>query len=225
LVIEVPECEYYQPPTKIIPFREWLALEKGIHGIALACKGIYNYESLHDHITGVAGVKITLMRSVGNMGVINSKIRKNSASMAIPVPECQCKGIQVFEFCYIPYDAGTEELSFKADADVFLYPPVAYLIRSKYGSNTSKKEFSLPFSWKQKNIVFSCFKKAYEGNSYVLRFYENEGKATRLSLKLGYREAFFSNMNEQVLDRILIVNGEAAIDIKAHQIITILMNQ
>ena len=70
-----------QPSTRLFPFREWLSMSDGHKGIAVAAKGLYDYEPDIDRVTGCRICRFTLLRGVGNMSRINMKMRKGVAAV------------------------------------------------------------------------------------------------------------------------------------------------
>ena len=176
-----PEGECVQPPTNIFPFREWLALGGGERGMAVACKGMYDYEPYADRITNRSAVKLTMLRAVGNMNRINTKMRMGAAAWNYDFPGGQCPGAQEFEYAFIPYSP-RNGLQFIDEANAFLYPPVGHVVRAgtpvghvvrasadneTYAATGARRGMGtgafpdLPFNWTAKNIVLSAFKPAY----------------------------------------------------------------
>ncbi len=201
-----------QPPTQLLPFREWLAAEDEKNGLAVAFKGLYDYEAINDPLTNKPDVFVTLLRSFEMMGRINTVQRDGAASEAFRTRGAQCQGIQTFEWSYIPYEVkAMHETTFIEEAQAFLFPPLSHAIRSKAEKNTPAA-FHKPFTWKEKNIQLSAFKRAHDLDGFVLRLYENQGVETDIRLELnGFCRAFESNMNEDTL-------SEMAIDVETLQL-------
>ena len=189
-----------QPPTQLLPFREWLAAADENNGLAVAFKGLYDYEAVNDPLTNQPDVFVTLLRSFALMGRRNTVQREGAASEAFQTSGAQCQGLQTFEWSYIPYEAKSRhETAFIEEAQAFLYPPVSHAIRSKAEGN-APAAFGRPFAWNEENIQFSAFKRAHDLDGFVLRLYENQGVATDIQLTLkGFCKAYESNMNEDTL--------------------------
>ena len=175
---------WYQPPTRLLPFREWIAVEDGTHGMAVAFKGMYDYEAVMSPLSQEPDLYVTLVRGFEKMGRIHMMQREWPASEAIETPGAQCLGIQEMEWSYIPYETSeTDTAPFLPLAQSFLYPPVIHAVRSR----TKAESFdSLPpaFGWNEKNIQFSAYKQCHDRDGYMLRFFENQGKRT---LRRGHR--------------------------------------
>lgn len=213
---------WYQPPTQLLPFREWLAVEDGTNGLAIAFKGMYDYEAVMNPLSGEPDVYVTLVRGFERMGRIHMMQREWPASEAIVTPGAQCLGIQEMEWSYIPYQADeNEKAPFLPLAQSFLYPPVIHAIRSK-----SKEELfdTLPpsFGWTEKNIQFSAYKQCLNRDGYILRFFENQGKRTRAVIRIGnFRKAWMSNMSEETLAPLDVSNGSVVIDLEPYKAVSL----
>ena len=66
-----------------------------------------------------------------------------------------------------------------------------------------------PFRVSEPSIRFSAFKKCYDGDGYILRLFEDQGKETGASILLpaNFARAELANMNEHTLDALTIENG------------------
>lgn len=206
---------WVQPPTRQLPFREWLAVEGRGRGLAVAAKGIYDYEAVRNPRTNQVQIYLTLFRSVGLMSRINMMQRECHAAWPFKTPGAQCQGEQVIAWSYLPYcPEDTEAAPFIKDAQAFLYPPAAHMVREAGGQPESGREAAPPFQWPEKNIQFSAFKRSYEGDAYILRIYENQGKETPVRIRLDrkFGEVWLSNMDEQKLEKLEI--RESGVDIR-----------
>jgi len=205
-----------QPATRIYPFREWIAAEDENHGLAVACKGLYEFEPMSDRLRETAIMKITLLRGFDNMTRINTKMRQGVAAMSAPIPEAQCIGEQTFEYSFIPYDTAE---GFSDNVEAWLHPPVAHVADFPKSGDIAP---CTPYSWDPENIRFSCFKRAEDGNGYILRLWENEGKETNFELKLqGFTSAELTNGEEIVTEPLPIENNRVNLKVKPYGIVTL----
>lgn len=213
---------WFQPPTQLLPCREWVAAEDGKQGLAVALKGMYDYEAITDAVTGAADIYITLLRSIGMMGRLNMITREGGASDAVKTPGAQCMGEHMMEWSYIPYEVSEEEKApFLSLAQGFLYPSVTHAVRSVAVSE-KLDSFMPAFSWENKNIQFSTFKKCMDRNGYILRFYENQGKKTNVNLKInGFDKAWMSNMDEAKKEEVEIAGGEIHLEVLPYKAVSI----
>jgi alpha-mannosidase len=217
----VPGETLAQPHTRLFPFREYAAMEDDRKGFAIGVKGLYDYSPLVDEITGDTGISLTLLRGVGNMTRLNTKMRQGAAAMYPETPGSQCLGEQVFEYSFIPYLKG-EGQNAQILADAFLYPPAAWRMK------TPKKPARIPLpqfpNWDAKNVRFSCFKRSWDGEKYILRFYEGEGIETALKLRIpAFSAASRCRMDETQAISLPLTGEEISLQIKPYEIVTLLL--
>ena len=210
-----------QPPTQLLPCREWIAVDDGKHGLAIAFKGLYDYEAVTDPLTGCPDLYMTLLRGFERMGRINTIQRVGQASPACVTPGAQCLGTQEIEWAYLPYTPDeADKAPFLPAAHAFLYPPVTHMIRSERPGNLER--IPAPFEWNAPNIQFSTFKRAMDGDGYILRLYENQGKTTTIKLQVqGFLEAALSAMDERPGSPICIQNNFIDLTFKPYKVLTL----
>ena len=200
--------EWYQPPTRILPCREWIAVSDRKNGLAIAMKGMYDYEAAVNPLTMEPDLYVTLLRGVELMGRINMMQRRVPASEAIKTPQAQCLGEQTIEWSYVPYQVcESDKAPFLPEVQAYLYPPVSHAVRS---AQIAAEFCALPsaFRWDEPNLQFSAFKKCIDRDGYILRFFENQGKRTKARIHVGkFKKAWLSNMNEEKLEEIVIADG------------------
>ena len=110
-----------QPPTRILPFREWLAVDDGRTGLAIATKGLYAYEAVMNPLSRQPELYLTLVRGIEYMSRIHTIQREGEASNSHHTPGAQCLGRQVVEWSYLPYQADPEDVApFITQAEAFL---------------------------------------------------------------------------------------------------------
>ena len=151
--------------------REWAALTDGENGLAVALKGVYDYEANVEPLSNETNLAFTLIRGFELMGRINMPQRKRGASMAVPVPGAQCLGEQTIEWSFIPFAPEADNrLPFVPVADSFLYPPVSHAVRTIDQKPQPAQEKPL-YAWDAQNIRFSIFKREADGDGYVLLYF------------------------------------------------------
>jgi alpha-mannosidase len=155
------------------------------------------------------------------MGRLNTMQRKGGASSSVATPGAQCPGTQRFEWSYIPYATdGNNKAPFLALAQSFLYPPVSHVIRSN--REDSVLDGARSFSWAEPNIQFSAFKRCHDGDGYILRFFENQGKATEVRVNIpAFSGAFLSDMNEKTGEPLSIRDGTVTVRAGAYKAVSI----
>ena len=216
---------WLQPPTQILPFREWLAVDDGSTGLAVAVKGLYDYTAVVNPLDREPTVSLTLLRGFEYMSRLNTLQRKGDAARCHHTPGAQCLGVQVIEWSYIPYRVQQGNLApFLPQAQAFLFPMMTHMVRARQVEKKLPARYQ-PFQLYDTNIHFSAFKRAMDRNSYVLRFFENQGKAVNARIRLsGFRKVFRSNMNEEVLGEVKPeADGTLHVTTGAYKVVTLLL--
>lgn len=220
-----------QPPPTTFHFREWVAVEQGGHGLAVASRGLHEYESR----AGKTGVDlyVTLQRGYGRMGRSNFKTRGGATSPTIPTPGAQCLGPQTFDYSILPYSAKTRaaRASFMPQALAFLYPPIAHqadpthvLVDQALVKKGAKGAVATPaFAVGPANLRVSAFKRTADDDGWILRFWENEGRKTtaQIALAPAFTKAWEVNLNEETLRPLKIVRGQISLEVAPYKIVTI----
>ncbi len=212
-----------QPPTLLFPCREWVAADDGSVGLATALKGMYDYESTVNPLTNEPELRITLLRGIGMMGRLNTLQRSGPASDANDTPGAQCRGIQEMEWSYAPYSVSQGDVApFLPEVESFLYPPVTHAVRPEVEPAGKLNAIGPAFSWQEPNIRFSAFKKCLDGEGYILRFFENQGKPIAARIGIGsFGKAWLSNMDEQTLEELPVQDGFVQVDVGAYKAVTL----
>ena len=218
--------KWLQPPTNLLPFREWTAVTDGKKGLAIAFKGVYDYEAEVSDYTGEVQLSFTLLRSFELMSRMNMPQRKGAAADSVPTPGAQCIGKHEIEWSYIPYTPAENDIApFLPIAQSFLYPPVTHAVRNFIDTATDMVSVDPFYSCDTKNIVFSAFKKKLSGDGYILRMYENQGITGDVTIKLRDNfggEVWIANMNEDAETQIDVVNNAVKVKFGAYKAITLL---
>lgn len=215
--------KWYQPPTQLLPCREWVAVQDDRRGLAVALKGMYDYEAEVNPLDRTADLYITLLRGVELMTRCNTMQRSGDASYAVPTPGAQCLGEQVIEWSFIPYTADeNEKAPFISEANGFLYPPVGHAVRAPHETERAAG-FSAPYAVSGQNIQFSAFKVCYDGDGYILRLFENQGRETETEIELPpcFKSASLANMNERTLSELPIDGGKVRLHFMPYKALTL----
>ena len=213
--------KWNQSVTRLLPFREWVSVQDEKHGLCVAVKGIYDYEAVENTLTGCPEVYLTLLRGFALMGRLHTMQRWGGASPSVAVPGAQCPGVQNFEWSYVPYAAAeNEKAPFLKAVQSFLYPPVSHAVRSKPESETKKGVGGI--AWHEDNIQFSAFKRSLDGNGYILRFFENQGKETNAKISIpDFSGAFLSDLDERNGEKIELNSKSISLNVKPYKVITL----
>ena len=213
---------WLQPPTQLMPCREWIAAREGERGLAVAMKGLYDYEASVDPLSGQCDLSVTLLRGFQMMGRRNTRMRAGAASEAFVTPGAQCLGEHVIEWSYLPYMPDPDDKApFLPLAQSFLYPPVAHALRTP-GTEDGPEVIPRPFKWDAPNVQFSAFKLSQDGKASILRFFENQGRKTALDLDLnGFASASLSDLAERPLEPLPIVDGRVHVNLGRFKAVTL----
>ena len=213
---------WLQPPTQLLPCREWLAACDGEHGLAVAMKGLYDYEAVMEPLGQTPEVSVTLLRGFQMMGRRHTRMRDGSASEAFVTPGAQCRGRQVIEWAYIPYSADpADEAPFLPLAQSFLYPPLTHALRGAPAAGGGAR-LPFPVHWDALNVQFSAFKPAEDGNGMILRLFENQGRSTTCDLALmGFAGALLCRMDETEPEPCPIQDGRVQLEFGPYKALTL----
>ena len=204
-----------------MPFREWISVSDERSGYTVAAKGLYAFEPINDR-----KIALTLFRSIGELMRINIKSRSSCCMTGIPVEDAQ--GLREMSFDLSLFTHGRELSPYDIHrlTEAVVYPPAVHPIR-RSADNSSKTSSILPFSFiDNDSFVISIFDKTYDGEYYLLRFYEMNGKSSKARIALNsFESAYLSNMNEEILCELPVRDGILELDVPANKIITVLLKK
>jgi len=217
---------WIQPPTQLCPFREWVAAHDEKVGLAVAVKGLYDYEAIPNPLNHQPDIYLTLLRGFEYMGRLNTLQRTGDASNPHQTPGAQCQGRQEIEWSYLPYQVEAQTIApFVPTVQSFLFPAVSHMVRAVQGEELLGAQM-LPFAFANDDVQFSAFKRSYDGNGYILRFFENQGKTGEANVRLnGFTRVFMSNMNEEIGAEIPLRDGNLTLSVAPYRVITLLLTQ
>ena len=187
--------------------------EKG--GIAVANKGLYEYEVLPEQENALA---VTLLRSVGEMGDWG----------VFPTPEAQCPGKQSAEYELIFFDGDFPDSGAYEEASMFQAP----WITAALPPAGEKGEKRLPscesfLEWEGKGIYMSGLKKKDGDKDIMVRFFNGTEEERELCLKpaAAFGKCRKSNVLEQEGTVLEEKEGVYRLMVKPCEIITIGMKE
>jgi mannosylglycerate hydrolase len=97
--LSVPDgADWEEPPPATRPHQQFVAVEDGGRGFAVAAIGLHEHEVRTD-----GTIALTLLRCVGWLGRSTGVPRKGVAGPAIATPDAQCLGTHRFRYAFIPY--------------------------------------------------------------------------------------------------------------------------
>jgi mannosylglycerate hydrolase len=214
-------ADWAQMPPKTFPFREWVVVDDGRVGLAVACRGMYEYESRQEGES--VALYITLLRCIGVMGKYNLPYRKSMTSPGNPTPDAQCPGLCRFEFALIPFRPDADQPApFLSHARAFLYPPIAHQV---IAPELTRRSWQPLFALESGRLQVSAVKRAQDGEGVVLRLWENDGRKDRAVVRLSpaIRQAFLCNLNEEVEQELPIRGNRIQLAAAPYKILTLLL--
>jgi alpha-mannosidase len=174
-------ADWIEPPSTN-PQKTFVSVHEGERGLAIANRGLPDYEVLLDE-KGHAVIAITLLRCVGWLSRPDLLSRKGNGGWTLPTPAAQCKGIAVFEYSVIPHRGSWKEGGVMALAHDFAVPPFPFAI-GRAGTGAKTGRYSL-VSVDNPSIVLSALKKAEDRESIILRCWN----ASEETVTAGFRFA------------------------------------
>ncbi|SDC69840.1 glycosyl hydrolase-related protein [Geotoga petraea] len=168
--------------------------------ITFVSRGLHEYE-----VENKNQIKITLIRSVGQLSKNGLKTRKVGAGPTLPTPEAQCMGKYKYEYAYIFQNQQTDYEIYK-HAKSYINKPLAYNSKNQLNENVIG-DFS--------GLNIYSIKRTYndQENTYIVRFanHENE-KDFEIKLNHDYKKIDEVNMAEETIkqdiQKIKIKKGE-----------------
>ena len=165
-------------PVATAPAQRFVAGAAGARGLALFAPGFFEYE-----LAANGDLRMTLLRSVGQLSRADLATRSGHAGWPTPTPEAQCPGPDRLQLAVVPVEADDVEAgSALAELweDLFL-PPRALWLRQATALGVPDLSVRLEGA----GLVLSSVKPAEEGDAVVLRCYNARGSAVEGCWRLG----------------------------------------
>ena len=202
----------------ITPWKEWInpsncqrcqaffALEDAARGLAVAGRGLHEFEILRD---GENTMALTLLRCVGYMGDWG----------VFPTPHMQCKGVQTLEYAVVPYAAADREQAF---ALAHSFADDAFVTGDVDAQAGSLPLVQTLVAVDAPALVTSACKRSEDKRATVLRLYNplcRDVDAT-LTLDSAVKELYASDLAEHEGEALPIADGKAKLTVPAKKIVT-----
>jgi len=216
---ELPREQDY--PTK--PFIDYCCVSGNGAGLGVAAKGIYEYECIDSDVKSLA---LTLLRCVEDI---------DTNTFAI-TPEYKCHEAQNlteidYELALIPYNGNTGEL-LKEVSD-FVSPLITEFNRATEDSvlpEYKRPSEILPDTGSAikvdgEGVVITCFKRAMERDTVIVRLLNTTDKAVETTVKLDIpevevKEIYKNTLEENRIEKISD-NSSASFTLTPHKLITL----
>lgn len=190
-------------------------------GIALANRGLPEYEVLRD---GRNTIALTLLRAVGELGDWG----------VFPTPQAQCERKLTLEYAIIPQAGAFGAAEAEAQGRAFAAPLQAVQAHAELVADepataeVKKPEAALPSTsafveLSPNTLVLSAVKKAEDRDGVVVRLYNPTEQAVKARLRtaLPVREAHEVNLAERRLGKLSVKDGAVELDTPAKKIVTV----
>lgn len=206
------------PPTAH-PQLCWVDVSDGLKGVMIANKGMPEYELRR----GPAGVTIylTLIRAVGWLSRSDLTTRKGHAGPGLSTPGAQCLRRLTFEYSIIPHEGTWLTSRTYLQGRGFAYPPLSVVVDEPVGKLPCEMNF---LKVEPEELIVSALKRWEDGDGIVLRFYNVSDRVLTGVIKpsFSFSEAWRTNLNEELTERVDISDGGIRLTVKPHEIVTLL---
>jgi alpha-mannosidase len=225
-IIERPHVTE-RPPTMKNKFefystrhhQDFVSIQDGNKGLAIADKGIPEYEAVAD--TSGTTIALTLLRCVGQLSRNDFPTRHMLAGPQLPTPEAQCIGMHTFEYSIIPYanDAGNEITTIES---LNFGSPIHHCNVQRSGGHLPA-EFSI-VTIEPKELVMSTLKRSEDKSGVIVRFCNLSTKEVsgNMTIYRSLQRCDIVNLNEELLESVPLVTPRSLnVKVPAKKIVTL----
>lgn len=193
-------------------------------GISVITKGIPEFEIINDSYYKMS---LTLLRSVGWLSRDDLRTRGGGAGPAMPTPEAQCLGVNVFEYAIYPHQKSVTKSDVIKVVTQNSIGVKHIQYKAKENSSISVGDYLLHLD--SDKLVKSALKMSEKQDGVIIRFY-NPMPSPQIfkitpSEHFDYSNVNFVNLNEKVLGKLhKDSSGAYSGDIKPYEIISLKFN-
>jgi len=188
-------------------------------GAMIVADGLPEYEVV-DAEAGCA-VAVTLIRAVGDLSRDDFSTRRGHAGPGLATPGAQCQGAHEFHLAFVPRAAPPSAGEMLHAARGFLSPPRLYQIAG--GDGTLPPSGSFLEIHASDDVVLSACKPSRDGRSAVVRLFNAAGAEERVDVSAHrpIQGAYMTNLAEDRVRELAVVDNRATLTLGAHRIETI----
>lgn len=244
--LDVPQAssEWVERPVPTKPLQQFVRVDDGQVGLALATRGLPEYEVKREKRTTKedgakwegATLALTLLRCIGSISRPDLDCRRGDAGPEKPTPGAQELGTHVFEYSLIPHvvhapvsgEVGARALDWRGalvEALGFNFPMRAVPTDTHAGelpSSASWVEVSHP------DFLLTAIKPPEEGQGLITRGF-NAGEQTihlQLALFRRFSQVTRVNLNEETISRLDWTPGERVeLTVRPREIVTLRLEE
>jgi alpha-mannosidase len=178
----------------------FVTLESEKRSLAVATRGLAEYEVLRD---GKSTLAITLLRAVGEVGDWG----------VFPTPKGQKKGEWTLEYALVPY--ADERGDAYSEAYAFAYPSAVATVCG------APAEASTLLAYDEPLLRLSAFKRAEDGDGTVLRLFSLSDETLTVPFETAFARVTLANLAEEEAEEIPVEAGAFTLTVPPHRIVTL----
>lgn len=197
--------------------QDFVDLSDGQRGLAIANRGLPEYEALRDE-RGHAAIALTLLRAVGHLGDWG----------VFPTPGAQCPGAWLAEYAILPHAGSWEEMARPVRAYTTpLHARQALPLRAGWCTPAPGEAMPPAASLLRiegEGLVLSACKGAEEGEDLIVRLYNPTQATRRASIQAGagLGAAQLATLEERPIRTLALEDdGSVALDVGPKAIVTV----
>ena len=199
----IQPSEVWENPCNAQRMQAFVAMESETRSLAVATRGINEYEALRD---GKNTIALTVLRAIGEIGDWGD----------FPTPKGQKIGSYTQEFAVVPYNAANKGAGYN-EAYAFAYPSTVAVTaldaHDKIPANLLRVTEPM--------LRISALKASEDRNSAVVRFFYVGDEEKTVEIETSYTEAYLTNMAEDRTAPLTVKDGKFLLSVKPKQIITV----
>lgn len=190
----------WENPCNAQRMQAFVTLESEKRSLAVATRGLAEYEVLRD---GKNTLAITLLRAVGEVGDWG----------VFPTPKGQKKGEWTLEYALVPY--ADERGDAYSEAYSFAYPSAVATVCG------TPAEASTLLAYDEPLLRLSAFKRAEDGDGTVLRLFSLSDETLTVPFETTFSRVTLANLAEEEAEAIPVEAGAFTLTVPPHRIVTL----
>jgi alpha-mannosidase len=219
-----PPGKLMELPVSAAPFQSFVDAGDGRGGVTVMSSGLAEYEIVAEAVEASRNtIALTLIRAVGDLSRDDLVTRPSGhAGPSVSTPGAQCLGVHRFRIGIAPRSIPPGAAALFAASRAFVLPLRSQIAGSNAGLGPRSQSF-ISLTSEPSGIVLSALTRADDRDAVILRLFNPEPHATRVSVALtnGMASVFIVDLLERRQEEVAVVDGEATLDVAPAQIRTI----